>query len=89
MSACSKSVLDYSFGISEVGFVFPQVSNIRRPGAPDVGWFPTFATDHPSDEDLSPGTPVSREDGARKFSRWLAGPCCDNSPHSLELTESP
>ena len=30
-----------------------------------VWWFPTFATEHPSDEDLSLGTPVSREDGAR------------------------
>jgi hypothetical protein len=29
-------------------------------------WFSTFVTDHPSDEDLSLGTPVSHKDGARK-----------------------
>src|SRR5579864_8642796 len=28
---------------------------------------PIFATDHPSEEDLSPGTPIRREDGAREF----------------------
>ena len=28
---------------------------------------PTLAPDHPSDEDLSLGTPVRRKDGARKF----------------------
>ena len=27
----------------------------------------TLATDHPGDEDLSPGTPVRRKDGARRF----------------------
>jgi hypothetical protein len=27
--------------------------------------FPTLAPDHPSDEDLSPGTPVKRKDGVR------------------------
>ncbi len=28
-------------------------------------WYPTLAPDHPTDEDLSVGTPVSRKDGAR------------------------
>ena len=35
-------------------------------------WSPTLATDHPSDEDLSLGTPVSREDGAREFGRLVS-----------------
>ena len=30
-------------------------------------WWPTLAPDHPSDEDLSPGTPGSREDGEREI----------------------
>ena len=31
-------------------------------------WFPAFAPNHPSDEDLSLGTPEKpREDGAREF----------------------
>jgi hypothetical protein len=30
-------------------------------------WFPTHAPDHPTDEDLSVGTPVRRMDGARSF----------------------
>jgi hypothetical protein len=32
----------------------------RRP------WSPTLSPDHPSDEDLSLGTPENRKDGARK-----------------------
>src|SRR3954463_2882994 len=35
-----------------------------------VPWSPTFAPDHPSDEDLSLGAPVSREDGARCIFVW-------------------
>jgi hypothetical protein len=32
----------------------------------------TLAPDHPSDEDLSPGTPVGRKDGARNVvASWV------------------
>ena len=32
--------------------------------------FPALAPDHPTDEDLSAGTPVRRENGARGFFGW-------------------
>jgi hypothetical protein len=28
-------------------------------------WFPVLAPDHPTDQDLSAGTPVSRKNGVR------------------------
>ena len=33
-------------------------------------WFPALAPDHPRDEDLSAGTPVTRKNGARGICSW-------------------
>src|SRR5271157_6050399 len=40
--------------------------------SPGGSWFPTLSPDHPSDEVLSPGTPVRRKDGARRHFGKLA-----------------
>ena len=42
----------------------------EKTGAEMRWWFPTQVIDHPSDENLSLGTPESRQDGARKFCGW-------------------
>ena len=55
MAADCKSAAPWSYGGSNP----PLCTRFGRRG------FPAFATDHRSDEDLSPGTSVSREDGVR------------------------